>query len=226
MNTERHIRRLNRMLAAELGSPQYAWIYSESPEFHRAMRKTDEFGKPEMDFRCPCGLNVQVHSPECLAGMLVVAEPKWEIRKTNIFLIDQWVLCCLQLPPSEDAWVEMFGSRLPYPKNGTWAPVETETYTVAMPADALPGENFTMALIRARQKSREIHPSDLANAYENREQLRDKRRFVSARDRIKDVLPFNPDPGKRGGSVSWGGVRDTSEPLPVKVVQGENLVSL
>ena len=202
MSAERHIRKLNRLLIAELGdNPPYRWIHSESAEFLRAMRLTDEAGNPEWDYVCPCGRNVSVHSPECVAGHLVIAVPVWEYRKTDPFLEDQWVLCCLQPPPSEHDWTQMFGTLLPYPKNGSWAPVATETRTVAMVPGALPGENFTLAICNARRKTREIKMCDIANAQHYREQKKDADRQWNIRKRIADVLPVNPNPGKRGGSV-------------------------
>lgn len=238
MSLDRHIRKLNRLLLAELGeNPLYRWIYSESPDFMRAMRLMDDEGKLLFDYRCPCGLNVAVHSASCSppadqadedglvpwypapATSLIVAEPKWEIRKTDPGLNDQWVLCCLQIPMSEHEWQEMFGARLPYPSNGTWAPVATETRTVAMPPGTLPGENFTMACIRGRQRSREIKMCDIANAHYSREERKDEDRKKHIRERLTDVLPVNPNPGTRGGSVLV-----FSEPATAKT--GESLVTL
>lgn len=197
------------MLLAELGeNPLYQWIHSESPDFMRAMRVVDDAHQPQMNYRCPCGLNVSVHSAECVAGALIVAEPAWEIRKTDPSLVDQWVLCCRQAPPPEHEWAKMFGTMLQYPKNGTWAPVQTETHTMAMPKGNLPGENFCMALIRARQRTREIPVSKLDSEYTAAEEKKDTTRRQNIRHRIKDALPVNPNPGKRGGSISWGGIGD------------------
>jgi hypothetical protein len=222
MTTERHISKLNRMLLAELGqNPLYRWIHSESADFKRAMRSMNDDGTPVWDYRCPCGLNVSVHSAECVAGRLVIAEPRWEIRKTDPTMEDQWVLCSLQYPMSPREWLETFGTRLPYPKNGSWAPVETETRTVAMPPGTVPGEIFNMALIRARQRSREIKASDIANAFESREQKKDQKRQENIRERISDALPVSPDPGKRNGNVSLPAVM-----FRPKHQSGENLVTL
>ena len=215
------------MLLAELGEhPPYAWIYSESPEFKRAMRVVDDAGRPDWDYECPCGLNVSVHSAVCAAEKLVVAVPKFAIRKTDEQMVDQWVLCAWQQPPSEDEWHRMFGTRLPYNRNGSWAPVATETRVVAMPPGKLPGEAWTMAIIRARQKTREIPERDIANATENRWAKKDKDRQEMIRHRISDALPVNPEPGKRGGSVSFGGTDDLSPALRRKIQQGENLVTI
>lgn len=245
MNVERHIRKLNRLLLAELGeNPLYQWIYSESAEFKRAMRLMDEDGKLEWDYQCPCGLNVSVHSAACspptmhpnwdreegepetvlraaTQSSLVVAVPAFEIRKTDPTLVDQWVLCSLQLPMSEHEWAETFGTRLPYPRNGTWAPVETETHTVAIAPGTIPGERLTMALIRARQRSREIKARDIANAFDAREQKKDEKRQEHIRERIIDSLPVNPYPGTRSGNVSLPAVTFRPKRQP-----GENLVSL
>jgi hypothetical protein len=222
MSIERHMRKVNRLLLAELGeNPLYQWIYSESPEFKRAMRLMNDDGTPQFNFRCPCGLNVSVHSAECVAGQLVVAEPAWEIRKTDPMLENQWVLCCLQIPMSEIEWTRTFGTRLPYPKNGTWAPVETETHVVAMPPDTLPGENFTLAICNARRRSREIKAKDIANAFEAREQKKDERRQETIRERIIDCLPVNPFPGTRSGNVSLPAVN-----FRLKRQSGESLVTL
>ena len=227
MNVERHIRKMNRLLLGELGQqPLYQWIYSESAEFMRPMRAMDEDGNLKWDYRCPCGLNVSVHLPECVAGMLIVVEPVWEIRKTDPSLTNQWVLCAHQPPPSEHEWRAMFGSVLPYPANGSWAPVGTETHVVAMKPDNLPGENFTMACIRGRQKSREIPDCDIANAIASRDGKRDKDRKWKIRKRLKDALPVSADPGKRGGSLSWGGTDELSPTLRKKIEQGESLVTI
>lgn len=204
MSAERHIRKLNRLLLAELGdSPPYQWIHSESAEFKRAMRMIDEdTSVPLCNYRCPCGLNASVHSPECLVGGLVVAEPMWETRKVDEGMVDQWVLCCRQDRPSEAEWFQLFGTLLPYPANGSWAPVATETYTIALAAGMLPGENYTMAIIRGRQRSREITAADLNNAFESREAKRERDLKTKIRSRLFDVLPVSPDPGKRNGNVS------------------------
>ncbi len=204
MSAERHIRKLNRLLLAELGdNPPYQWIHSESAEFKRAMRIINEdTGTPLCDYQCPCGLNAQVHSPECVVGGLVVAVPMWETRKVDEGMVNQWVLCCRQERPSEAEWFKLFGTRLPYPQNGSWAPVATEIRTVAMEAGALPGENFTMAIIRGRQRSRQITIADLNNAAESREAKNDEARKWKILNRIKDVLPVSPDPGKRNANVS------------------------
>lgn len=203
MSAERHIRKLNRLLLAELGeNPLYQWIHSESTEFKRAMRMIDEdTGVPLCNYRCPCGLNAQVHSPECLVGGLVVAEPMWETRKVDEGCVDQWVLCCRQERPSEAEWFQLFGTLLPYPQTGSWAPVSTETYSIAIAPGMLPGENYTLAIIRGRQRSREITAADLNNRLDTAEAKRDADRKWKIRNRIQDVLPVSPDPGKRNGNV-------------------------
>lgn len=206
MNVERYMRKLNRLLASELGEPVYRWIYSESPEFQRAMRVVDEFLKPEWDYRCVCGLNATIHRATCT---LVSAVPKWTWRKTIPDAIDQWVLCCHQAPPTEEEWQNLFGSRLMYPAGGSWAPVGTETRQIAMRPGELPGENFNLAIIRGRQRSREIHPSEIVNAYEYAEARRDQARRPELRHRLTDALTLNPDPGKRNAGVSWGGVGES-----------------
>src|SRR4051812_800852 len=116
MNAERHMARMNDLLLAELGeNPLYRWIHSESADFKRAMRCIeDHTGALIWDYRCPCGLNVSVHSVVCVEGALVVAVPKWEIRKIDATLVDQWVLCCRQIPMSEFEWQRVFGTQLPY----------------------------------------------------------------------------------------------------------------
>lgn len=216
MSAERHIRKLNAIIRQELGeNPLYAWIYSESRDFIHPMRVIDDAGVPQFDYACPCGLNVSVHSAAC---SMVVAVPQWTTRKARVNMVDQWVFCCLQKPPSEHEWNQRFGSMLQYPKNGTWAPVETETYTMAMPPGKLPGENFNMAIIRARQRSREIPVPDIENAIADREAKKAANNRWKSVKRIKDALPINPNPGKRGGSVSWGGIKEQ--------VQGERLVTL
>lgn len=204
MNADRHIRKLNRLLHAELGEhPPYAWIHSESAEFKRAMRMIDEdTSVPLCNYRCPCGLNAQVHSPECIVGGLIVAEPMWETRKVDEGIVDQWVLCCRQDRPSEAEWEQLFGTLLPYPQTGSWAPVTTETVTIAIAKGMLPGENYTMAIIRGRQRSREITTADLNNAFESREAKREADLKTKIRHRLTDVLPVSPDPGKRNGNVS------------------------
>jgi hypothetical protein len=259
VNVERHIRRLNRLLLAELGeNPPYQWVYSESVEFLRPMRAMDEDGNLKWDYVCPCGKNVRVHNASCSPSVLtphydeddeavvtwsmdlaktsslIVATPVWEMRKTDISLDNQWVLCCKQFPMSEHAWGQVFGSVLPYPKNGSWAPVATETRTVAMAPECLPGKNFTMACIRGRQLSREISAADIDNATQSRMEHQDRKRRENIHERLTDVLPVNPNPGKRGGGVSWGGVRDVlvdpaaqvSAELAQKIDRGESLVSL
>ena len=228
MNVERHIRKLNRTLIAELGeNPPYQWIYSESPEFMRPMRAMDEDGNLKWNYRCPCGLNKTVHSAECVAGALMVVEPAWEARKVDITMHNQWVLCCLQVPMPEAEWLQTFGSRLPCPVNGSWAPVCTETRTVAMAPEALPGENFNMAVIRGRQRSRQITEKEIANATMERDKKKDEKRKTKIRERLFDCLPVNPNPGsKHMATTSFGGGFGPSPELRRRIEKGESLVTI
>lgn len=201
----RHIAKLNRLLLSELGeNPPYQWIWSESPEFKRAMRILDPDGVPLFNFRCQCGLNVKVHLSECDVS---VAEPVYEIRKTDPRLVNQWVMCCQQPLPSRELWEAMFGTKLMYPAQGAWAPVSTEDRALAMPPGAVPGEHYTMAIINGRRRSREIPDSDVLAEHESWESNKERQTYVNAKDRIKEVLPISPNaPGVRGGSISWGGL--------------------
>ena len=221
MNVQRHMHRVNAILLSILGeNPLYQWIYSESTEFKRPMRVMDEDGNLQYDFVCPCGRNVSVHSVRCAAECLVVAAPVWMPRKIDMTLNDQWVLCCRQEQLSEAEWTQMFGTLLPYPRSGVWAPVQTETVTIAMPPNTLPGENYTTAVARGRQRSREIKASDIANAVESAEQKRDKARRTKIRERLTDCLPVRPTPGAVDGPVSLPSV------VRQKIEQGESLVTL
>lgn len=221
MNAARHIARLNRLLLAELGShPPYQWIYSESAEFRRPMRAMDEDGNLQWDYQCPCGRNAAVHTASCVAGGLVVVVPVWDVRRTDPDLHNQWVLCCLQEPMSEYEWGRVFGTVLPWPRNGSWAPVCTETHTVAMKPDTLPGDNFTLAIIAGRRRSREVRMRDVANEIAWKDAKKDAQRRVTAAQRLEDVLTHAK------GTVVFGGDDGPSPALRRKIEQGESLVTI
>ena len=201
MNLLRHISKLNAQLEAELGhSPLYRWVHSEAPEFRHAMRKMDEFGNLEMDYVCCCGRNVSVHSAEC---KMTVAEPVWEWRKIVPHLRDQWVLCALQPPDLTEAqWLERFGTRGLYPAHGEYMPVGTEDRLIALHPGKIPGESFNLAVIRGRQRSREVHLESLAHDQERAQQKFMDDRLEGFKYRFKSVLPVRPNPGCVDGPVS------------------------
>lgn len=204
----RHIAKLNRLLLVELGErPPYQWVYSESPEFKRAYRLMDDGGMPLFNYRCPCGLNATVHSPDCLVAGVVAAEPIFEIRKTDRRLTNQWVMCCQQPLPSRELWLALYGTQLLYPSHGAWAPVSTEDRVLAMPPGTVPGEVYTQAIINGRRYSREIPDGDVLTAHDDWERKQEASRKHELRDRIVEHLPISLNvPGTRGGSISWGGV--------------------
>jgi len=204
MNIARHMRKLNALLASELGSdPLYQWVWSEDPEFRHAMQKTDEWDRPVLDYVCKCGKNVRVHEASCHKHGLVIARPVYEWRKIDITLRNQWVLCALRPPVlSESEWLDVFGTKALYPKHGEWMPVATETRTVALPPDQYPSEQFNLCVIRGKQKARLKEEGEEPWDYEAAEQKRLDARLEGYKYRFKSVMPVRPNPGCVDGPVS------------------------
>ena len=196
------IRRLNDLIRQELGGEEvFAWKYSEDLT-HYARAINPDTGALLYNYRCNCGLNKNVHGPDC--GM-TVAEPVYIKCLLRPEHRDQWVLCKLHPSPPEHVWLRMFGTYLQWPKGGTWMPCDP----VWLEPGEHPDDKLTWEVIYAvRQNRAKTYADRLAEGAAEVEK-RDK----SGRDRLLEqiredaYLPFGALPGRKDG-VSHGGTKD------------------
>lgn len=159
MSLERRVNKLNRLLLSELGSsPAYLWVWSESPFFFRLSPQLDDSGQPIYNYRCACGLNRAVHSPDCQS--LILPEPALERVKIYWWLENVWALCCLQPSPRDSREIPVplsfFSHRLRRPE------------TVSLPPNESPSESSTGEIIRMFRDHRSRSFTDLQNEVEAR----------------------------------------------------------
>jgi hypothetical protein len=125
--------------------------------------------------------------------------PYWHTR-----LGKAYVLCRWERPNvSEAEWVRRFGGRYPYPANGMYHPF-SET---AVPAHSLTEElnqNYIRVIDGQMSRSFASHMSEV-NEEVGKDRESDETRWT---EYVQDMNPAfsNYDYGKRGGSVSFGGV--------------------
>ena len=164
---EQKVESLNQLIGSELGFiagawPTFAWKWSES--LITTMQMTDIEGKPQFDYVCGCGVNVDKHrkgSPTAtLVGVKTAGKRR---RKYSCFttaravtgrvliapnIVNKWVLCRWLRPPTEAAWKQSFGSMEDYPRNGTYVPVASNETQMALKDGVVPDERTTWIVIQ------------------------------------------------------------------------------
>lgn len=129
---------------------------------------------------------------------LEVALPKYELRKMNPALEEQWVICRWEKPIPEAEWREAFGYQMEWPRHGDYYPTN-----VVLPRGVEPTVTFTEQVIAAE---RERQSKTLADHEVSIQQALDQSEHYHAGKRdaiISDALPaFGKVPGTRGGGVS------------------------
>ena len=194
MNLGRHIARQNQILRTEIGETTlYTWQYSESLLHWRA--KINDDGTPIHKYRCPCGVDRNVHAPSC--NGIIVAEQVYERVKLRPDLTDQWVLCVRILNPEPWIWRALYGSHLPYEKVN-WAPVSSlGGGTVACPRGEIPQEDTTWLVVRMIRDHRSRSIKSWDEETKDGMDRREKKERETLYDMIRDSMGISDIPGKK-----------------------------
>ncbi len=120
---------------------------------------------------------------------------------------DCWILACWQAPIPRARWIAAFGDSAPWPSQGEYHPIDN----VQMPPGIEPNETHTEVACMAIRLHLKRTRQDLDDAFE----MGQERESRSIRNEIYDEMcdseaAFNnPNPGARGGPVSFGGINNT-----------------
>lgn len=175
--------------------PNYKWEFSENLYF--PFRKEP----PEYDYIAN------------EATGIIEAKPVFELKKMCPFLNRQWVLCRFMAPPTETVWKRTFGTKVEYPAKGYYAPTNVELDPGIGPWDTGPDTSATLTDIVIRMAANDRARS--AREWDEQAEEIERRGEKAADEKMNTILddathiPFVDNsphiPGKRGGSVSWGG---------------------
>ncbi len=211
MNFERRLRKLNDLLASELGEPIYAWKWSE--DLKHPMRAINDDGSLKFNYRCVCGLNASVHSAAC---RMTIAEPVWIVRKMRLDLERQWVLCRAIPSLPEDKFREVFGSMVEY-RPFEWAPCDGANGAVSLEPSEEPSEAITWEVIRHIRALRSKSQAQMDSEYLDAVARREAQKRDNILQDIKSEAPaFNGIPGEKH-HWSVGGLKDAA-PVPIETV--------
>ena len=201
MSNHRKIAFLNRLLGSELGTnrygePLYTWQFADS--LMHPMQKLDPAtGHPQYNYRCACGLNMQVHSAACT---LTVPEPIYVTRRLCPHLHNQWVACIWCDPGSPEEWAKEFGSRWKYPERGYLCPTNA-----CLEPGTEPDAAATWELIGKVKTQRKKSLAEWARESEDALALKERRDDSRLDAMIGDACTAfgNANPGARMGGISF-----------------------
>lgn len=185
--TDKTISRLNDVLGRELGRNQYGeskyrWVHSESPELLHPMR-------------------VEGYDYKANEQGLIVAAPKYQLRKKCLLLNDQWVICRWVAPTSEDEWRRLYGYSLEWPSRGELAPTNVDMAPGMVPTEA----DNARAIFCIRQMLDTRVAAQMA-ALKDAEAKKETKRKQDDYDRIREELTtYDHVPGMKG-AVSYPSV--------------------
>lgn len=199
------VRRLNEILRSELGSvppfQQFAWKWSE--DLRRVALKTDDWGRPEMEYTCTNG----VYS----------ARQVRFVRKQDPRLQNQWVVAMLTKMSQDQGHLDHTGDAawiICYDKQGN---------AIALEPGILPDAVATWKFIELeRAANRKKAADEICEFYDN--QAREDKRY---RDRVDDAVrdsltAFLEIPGTKGGTSFQAGIRDVTLPGDKEQHAGSN----
>lgn len=126
--------------------------------------------------------------------------PYWRTRLGKVYVLCQW-----QRPGmSEWEWVARFGGRYPYPANGMYHPFSETAVSGPSLTDEL-NQNYIRVIDGQMSRSFQSHLSEV-NEEVGKDRENDQTRWT---EYVQDMNPAfsNFSFGKRGGSVSFGGIK-------------------
>jgi len=226
------LRRANSILATSDYGPisprpdgshaRYQFFFSE--DLWTATPLTDSDGNPRYEYLCHCGVDKQIHAPDCTG--LTLAAVKFIPIKVDPTLHNVFVLCTWLPPPSEQAWGDLYGSFRYYPSEGRYVPISMNGHTVKLPYPPFDDVARRIAVaIKDYFMNKESREAEFDKMVELREgqKTRDytppqNSKFINNRNRLKDAMTLNAHkPGTRG-SVSYqtvSGIPILSRPNPL-----------
>lgn len=189
------VERLNRLLRSELGShppcQQFAWKWSEN--LHRVALKTDDWGRPEMEYTCNNG----VYS----------AEQSRFVRKQDPRLKNQWVMTMLTKMSLDQGYLDGTG-------NAAWIICyDRRGVAVALEPDVLPDATVTWKFIEMERAAGRVKAADEIRCQLEQESRADEKLGNDAYDATVDAMSaYLETPGVKGSTVFQAGIKDTLLP--------------
>ena len=146
---QRKIARSNEMLReldpyfehADGIHPVFQWQWSE--DMHSLVPAYTSDGDVVYEYRCQCGIDVQVHSATCkgtIAKTKLVRVPMFGLEGEFQSYANCWVLCNWAAPPPKSDWIDMMGTDEDYPAGGRYVPVHRGLACMVIPPKAQPSE--------------------------------------------------------------------------------------
>jgi hypothetical protein len=204
MSNHRKIAFLNRLLGSELGTnpfgePLYSWQFADSLT-HQMQKLDPATGRPAYNYRCPCGLNMQVHAASCT---LTVVEPVYVVRKLCPELHNQYVATIWCDPGKPEQWLKEFGSRMKYPERGYLCPTNA-----CLEPGIEPDPAATWDLIHKVKEQRKKSIAEWVRESEDALALKERRDESLLDDMISDACTAfgHAKPGTRSGGISFPSV--------------------
>jgi len=187
--------RLNRILRSELGShppcQQFAWKWSE--DLRRVALKTDDWGRPEMEYTCSNG----VYS----------AQQARFVRKQDPRLKNQWVMTMLVGMSADQGHLDATGDAawiICYDRRGA---------AVALEPDILPDATVTWKFIEMERAANRRKAADEIRDYIEQAEREKKKLGDDAYDATVDAMSaYLEIPGAKGSTVFQAGIRDVTLP--------------
>lgn len=121
--------------------PLFQWQWSE--DMRSLVPAYDSDGATVYEYRCQCGVDVQVHSVNCkgsIAKAKLLRIPTFGLEGEFQSYANCWVLCRWMAPPTKSEWIDMMGTDEDYPEAGRYLPVHRGLACMVMPARTLPDE--------------------------------------------------------------------------------------
>lgn len=213
MRAPRAVREENEYLRGQLGMEhgyaRYQWAWSS--DLTMPMVMVDANGKPELDFFCGCGKNVNVHRGDCRT--FSIPKTRWEVRNFCPEILEQWVLCRWQPPEaSRDDWANMFPGH-PYPASGYLIPVGDKEKVIRIPSGQVPFRATSEEVVRAVKSHEENRVQDYVRQVKEKQKAHEEKYADNLLMRIKDRFPVHEGfPGKKE-NWSHGGMPEAPSPV-------------
>jgi hypothetical protein len=185
--TENQLRKLNRAFRefglTPNGATQFRWMHTT--EMHFLVAAGFEENKTE-------------------SGLIVGMKRTYEQHCYAEVYGPRWILAHWQEPIPRHRWVAAFGDSAPWPKDGEYHPIDNVMLDPGREPNEAHTEVACMAIRLHRKTTRQeltdsFHATVDAEKREMRNQIHD--------EMVDEENAFhNPNPGARGGPVSFGGI--------------------
>ena len=189
-------------LTSAPSTPFLQWCFSEPgvwdhicPPLWFIAPEMDADGNPVYDYRCRCGVNVAVHSPDCQS--LTIPITRMARTKTAPLIENSWVLCRWNPPPPLESWLEEYGTVSGYPHQGRYLPVSSNNKVISLPAETPPFPETSNLVIQMFKEHEAIAPKTLEE-------------IASIQAQRDYVMPLRPDGGPDHGAGAPPGSRFSS----------------